>query len=642
MLERLRQELNPAQLEAVLHDEGPLLVIAGAGSGKTRTLTYRAARLVWGGVPPEAILLLTFTRKAAREMLRRAALLLDARCEQIAGGTFHSFANTILRRHGSRIGLSPAFTIIDRADMEQLLGLLAKETGAQPRHGAFPRKRTLAEIFSKCANKVWSLEETLDRDYPHFRPYLEALADLRQAYTRQKQAQQLLDYDDLLLHLRDLLTGDPEACARVAGRYRSIMVDEYQDTNRIQAEIVFALARPHGNIMVVGDDSQSIYSFRGADFRNIMDFPRVFPQTRVITLEENYRSTAPILDLTNAIIAQAQEGYPKHLFTQHAQGPRPVLVHAGSENSQSRFVVDKVRELAAGGVPLEEIAVLFRAGYHSFDLELELTREDLPFVKYGGFKFIESAHIKDLLAHLRVAANPYDRVSWQRLLLLVPKVGPKGADKLYRAGVAAQGGLAGFLADPLPGAGGTGLKRLRELLAALADPEIPPARAGEAVLRYYLPILRETYDDHPRRARDLEQLLQMMERYPRLEPFLAEVTIEPPTAVADDALSLADDPAGRLVLSTVHSAKGLEWHTVFVIWALDGRFPSIHSLDAPEQLDEELRLMYVAATRARVNLFFLSPGHIFDRASGLVLNRPSRFLEGMAAGVLKRESAEIW
>jgi DNA helicase-2/ATP-dependent DNA helicase PcrA len=642
MIERYRKELNPAQLEAVMHDKGPLLVIAGAGSGKTRTLTYRAARLVEDGVPPDAILLLTFTRKAAREMLRRAALLLDARCERIAGGTFHSFANTVLRRHAPRVGLSPGFSIIDRVDMEQLLGLLLKETGAPPDHGAFPRKRTLAEIFSKCANKVWSLEETIDRDYPHFAPYLESLQALRTAYTRQKEQQQLLDYDDLLLKLRDLLTGDPETRDALAGGYRSIMVDEYQDTNRIQAEIVFALARPHGNIMVVGDDSQSIYSFRGADFRNIMDFPRVFPDARVITLEENYRSTAPILEVTNAILSQAQEGYPKHLFTQHSVGPRPVLVHAGSENSQSRFVVDKVRELSAGGVPLEDIAVLFRAGFHSFDLELELTREGLPFVKYGGFKFIESAHIKDLLAHLRVLANPYDRISWHRLLLLIPKVGPKSVEKIYRAGVAAQRGLAGFLPDPLPAGGGAGLKRLRELLDALGDPHLSPSRAGEAVYRYYHPILRDTYDDHPRRARDLEQLLQMMERYRSLERFLSEVTIEPPTAVSDNSLSLADDTADRLVLSTVHSAKGLEWHTVFILWALDGRFPSIHSLEAPEQLDEELRLMYVAATRARVNLFFLSPGYVFDRASGMVLNRPSRFLEGMPAAVLKRESAEIW
>ena len=421
--ERFQAELNAAQFEAVFHDDGPLLVIAGAGSGKTRTLTYRTARLVQEGHLPETILLLTFTRKAAGEMLQRASRLLDSRCHQIAGGTFHSFANMILKRYASALDYPNSFSIIDRQDAEALIGMVVKELVDIPKLGAFPRKKTLADIFSKTANKDASLEDIVDAEYPHFFPYMDVLETIQRGYTEMKRQQAMMDYDDLLNNLWILLDQYPELRARITARYRHVMVDEYQDTNRVQARIVNHLAGNHRNIMVVGDDSQSIYSFRGADFRNIMDFPQLFPDTKVITLEENYRSAVPILNLTNRLIDQAVEKYPKTLFSNREGHHPPQLVHTGSENSQSRFVVDKVLELAHQGVPLNDIAILFRAGFHAFDLEVELTREGIAYVKYGGFKFMESAHIKDILAHLRILINPYDRISWFRILLLVEKIG---------------------------------------------------------------------------------------------------------------------------------------------------------------------------------------------------------------------------
>ncbi len=640
--ERFRTELNAVQYEAVFHDSGPLLVIAGAGSGKTRTLTYRAARLVEEGVPPGRILLLTFTRKAADEMLKRATLLLDHRCRQIAGGTFHSFAYTVLRRYAPQVGFPHRFTIIDRADAESLIGMLAKARLSGPRHGAFPRKRTLVDIFSKAANKDLGLEEIIDDEYSHFRPYSDEIRTLQADYVAAKTEQALMDYDDLLIKLHHLLESQSDLQQQIAGQFAHLMVDEYQDTNLIQARIVYLLAHQHHNIMVVGDDSQSIYSFRGANFRNIMDFPELFPQTRILTLEENYRSVAPILALTNQLIEQAVEKYPKHLFSRKAIGNPPALVHTGSENSQSRFIVDKIRELRREEVPLEDIAVLFRAGFHAFDLELELNREGIAYVKYGGFKFMEFAHIKDVLAHMRVLTNPYDRLSWARILLLIDKIGPKTAERLYDAIVSRAEGLHGFLAMEVPPRLEGGLAPLQELFREVEDADQVPVEIGERILTYYHPLLVKRYDDHPKRLLHLEQLLMMTEKYDRLEPFLSSVTLEPPSVAIGDTFGTGNPRKDHLVLSTVHSAKGLEWHTVFIIWAMDGRFPSFMSTEDPDQLDEELRLMYVAATRARENLFFMCPDQAYDRISGMILSRPSRFIDGLPEDVLVRQSADIW
>lgn len=640
--ERLRTELNPAQFEAVSHDDGPLIVIAGAGSGKTRTLTYRAARLVADGHAPEKILLLTFTRKAAGEMLQRASRLLDTRCHQIAGGTFHSFANSVLKRFAAALGFPNGFSIIDRPDAESLVGFVVKDKIDVPKFGAFPRKKTLTNIFSMMANKDASLEDILDIEYPHFFPYLDVLQEIQVGYTAIKKQQALMDYDDLLNNLWILLDQHPEIRERITTRYRHVMVDEYQDTNRVQARIVRHLAGDHHNIMVVGDDSQSIYSFRGADFRNIMEFPALFPDTRLITLEENYRSAEPILALTNRLIDQAIEKYPKTLFSKRGGAKPPQLVHTGSENSQSRFVVDKVLELSRQGIPLNDIAVLFRAGFHAFDLEVELTREGITYVKYGGFKFMESAHIKDILAYLRVLCNPYDRLSWFRILLLVDKIGPKSADTLYNNVRQQAKGLQGFLEDESKLALKPDMQRLKELMAAIDDPTLSPTSRGELVLTYYLPILKHRFDDHPKRVRDLEQLLTIMETYDSLATFLEEMTLEPPTTTVSGAFKPADDQEDRLVLSTVHSAKGLEWHTVFILWTLDGRFPSLMATENEGQLDEELRLMYVAATRAREQLYFMCPSQVYDRVSGMLLSQPSRFLAGLPDTILERQSGALW
>jgi DNA helicase-2/ATP-dependent DNA helicase PcrA len=627
--------LNSSQLEAVTHATGPLLVIAGAGSGKTRTLTYRAAYLVEKGVAPTAILLLTFTRKASQEMLRRAAQLLDERCEKISGGTFHSFANAMLRKYASHIGLDPAFGILDRVDSENLIGILRKEMQPETSHRAFPRKKTLADIFSRAINKGLTIEEVIDIDYPHFVPYLEVIHQLHQNFETRKRDHHFLDYDDLLVFFHRLLGVSPEIRERISSNYQYIMVDEYQDTNKIQAEILYLLTNVNKNIMVVGDDAQSIYAFRGANFRNIIDFPKIFPGTRIVALEENYRSIQPILTLTNVIISRAKERYTKNLFTRKSGGTSPVMVNAEDEYCQSRFVIDQIKNLQQQGVALNQIAVLFRASFHSFDLEIELSREGISFLKMGGFKFIESAHIKDVLAHLRVMANVYDRISWYRILLLIEKIGPKSAGRIFEAIIKEKSGHTGLLSAKIGPI--KGLERLMKLFSYLDARPMTVAEMGQTIMDYYLPLLRETYDDHPRRARDLEHLIEIMGRYKSLNQFLSDMALEPPTVSFENSLYDGASGTDRLILSTIHSAKGLEWHTVFVIWALDGRFPSVQTLHKEEELEEELRLMYVAATRAKEKLFFTYPGNVYDRNTGLMLNRPSRYLEGIADDILEKQ-----
>ncbi|MBW2441148.1 MAG: ATP-dependent helicase [Deltaproteobacteria bacterium] len=632
--------LNASQYEAITATEGPLLVIAGAGSGKTRTLTYRVARLVEAGVSPSGILLLTFTRKAAQQMLERATELLDSRCGKVAGGTFHSFGNSILRKYAPHMGLAPGFAIMDRADAEAAISILRKEIHAGPKHRSFPRKHTLANIFSRAVNKMTTIEDVVYDDYAHLSSDMEAIALIFQAYQNHKREHQLLDFDDLLVYLQQLLKGHPDIRERIASSYRYIMVDEYQDTNKIQAEILYLLTGVHQNIMVVGDDSQSIYAFRGANFRNIMEFPKMFPGTRIITLEENYRSVQPILNLTNVIIDQAMEKYSKTLFTRREGGSTPVLVSARDENSQSLFVVHKIQELIDQGVALNQIAVLFRAGFHSFDLEIELNREQMPFIKVGGFRFVESAHIKDVLAHLRVIANPHDRISWYRILLLINKIGPTTAQKVFEAIRNEGSGYTGLLTVNSTGGALKGLKRLKELFAQIDSFPMSVVKMGEAVVKHYLPILKERHDDHPKREKDLEQLLAIMERYDNLGNFLTDMALEPPNTSVGDTFAAESAAKDRLVLSTVHSAKGLEWHTVFIIWALDGRFPSAQSIYKAEDLEEELRLMYVAATRARENLYFTYPGQVYDRSVGVMLNQPSRFIAMVPEDILEHRWAE--
>lgn len=628
-----KEALNPAQYEAVTTLHGPILVIAGAGSGKTRTLTYRVARLVEEGVPPSAILLLTFTRKAAQEMLRRAAALLDQRCEKVAGGTFHSFANLTLRRYAEKLGFQSGFSILDRADAEDVINLLRTRMGLNLKGRRFPRKRTITTIYSRAVNKVLPVREVIFEDYPHFLKEAENLLHLCEEYKAYKRENLLMDYDDLLIHLRTLLDNNPDVQETLSQTYRYIMVDEYQDTNKIQADIIRFLASTHNNVMVVGDDSQSIYAFRGANFRNIMDFPALFPGTNIVKLEENYRSTQPILAIANEIIGRAKEKYTKVLFTQKGYGTVPALVAAEDERMQSLFVSQRILELREEGIPLNQIAVLFRASYHSFDLEIELNQRNIPFVKVGGFKFMETAHIKDLLAHLKILANPLDTVSWHRVLLLVENIGPKTAEEIFHCVTRSSIGLKGLATVKPRPRYARAFERLSKEMESLDGSHLPLVETGAKLLRYYEPILEKKYDDYPKRAKDLEHLLTIMERYRRLEDFLSDMALEPPNASVDDMLA-TDYEDEQLVLSTIHSAKGLEWHTVFIISALEGRFPVTYAARSDEEMEEELRLMYVAATRAKENLYLTYPINIYDRGAGMVFSRPSRFIEGISEAML--------
>ena len=629
-----RKELNAAQYDAATAVDGPILIIAGAGTGKTRTLVYRVAHLIDQGIDPRSILLLTFTRRAAEEMIRRASYLIDGRCDQVAGGTFHSFANLVLRHHARYVDLEPSFTIMDRPDSEDVIQLIRADMGLNTKERRFPRKQTVAEIISMSRNKKTLLGELIELEYPHLADVQEELSEISRRYTSYKAEKSLVDYDDLLTKLRDLLAGNDEVRQRMSDTYRYIMVDEYQDTNHLQAEIVRLLAATHDNVAVVGDDAQSIYSFRGADFRNIMDFPKDFPGCRVIKLEENYRSTQPILNLTNEIIERAREGYEKHLFTNKKSGKRPRLVQAGSEHMQSQFVCQKILELREEGVPLWDIAVLFRSSFHSFDLEIELTRQNIPFVKRGGFQFMEAAHVKDLLAHMRVLANPNDAISWSRILLLLEGVGPGASQKIIKWLLAGGQPVERLRSYNAKGKVAHALSTLAQVLEAAQEVDLPSEQV-QYLLQYYVPILKQQHpDDHPKRMRDLEHFYGMTERYRSLERLLSDMALEPPNDSIAGELAVNPDE-GPLILSTIHSAKGLEFHSVFIIWALEGRFPSFYNINSTEELEEERRLLYVAATRAKINLFITYPTRIFDKSLRMVLSRPSQFIDAMPQRLLE-------
>jgi len=598
--------LNPAQLEAVTASNGPILVIAGAGSGKTRTLVYRVARLVESGASPESILLLTFTRKASQEMLDRAAALSDARCRFVSGGTFHSLALRVLRRHAESVGYNNAFTILDRSDMEEVIHSLIPALQMPKTTQRFPKRGTLANILSKAANLQTPVEACVLEEYGQFVEVAPQIEHLGRLYAAYKKTHQVMDYDDLIISFQRLLRDNRDVRAELSLQYSHIMVDEYQDTNGIQAEIVKWLAHEHQNIMVVGDDSQSIYSFRGANYRNMLDFPSLFPKTKIIKLEQNYRSTQPILALTNALMEQATERYTKCLFTNRSGGDRPTVINTKTEHGQALLVSRYIKEHVAMGRSLDDIAVLFRAAYHSFELEAELTRQHIPYVKYGGFKFLESAHIKDFLAHMRVLVNRDEAISWIRILRLVKNVGLGKSQNIIEWMKKENISLDRIAAWPGAGKREGGLKALGELLGQLTARETTPRKAVERVMAYYLPILKEKFDDYPRREKELEQLIPMAERYKKMGSFLDDLVLEPPSSTADVEPGLGRKTA--LTLSTVHSAKGLEWPVVFIIWVMEGRFPSSMSYSNPLSLEEERRLMYVAATRAKDQLIITYPG----------------------------------
>jgi DNA helicase-2/ATP-dependent DNA helicase PcrA len=617
-------ELNPSQLKAVESIHGPHLVIAGAGSGKTRVLVHRVAYLVQHGIAAEQILLLTFTRRAAEEMLQRASLLLDERCRKVSGGTFHSFANLILRKYAKLLEINNNFTILDQADSEDAVNLMRTQLNFHKSKKTFPRKHAILEVISKSVNKSAEISAVLLDEYPQFIEFTEEIKKIRDEYNKYKRQKSLLDYDDLLVFLKNLLTKHEAVRASLSAKYKYIMIDEYQDTNKLQAHIVCLLAAEHANIMVVGDDAQSIYSFRGANFKNIIDFPKIFKGTKIITLEENYRSTQPILNLTNAVIAQAKEKFEKNLYTRKKGGSIPVFIDCPDENSQSVFVAEKILELREEGIALKDIAVLFRSGWHSNDLEIELASRNIPFAKYGGQKFVEAAHIKDLVSYLRIAYNRQDQVSWLRALLLIPKIGPKTATKIIEA-IPSQAKLEQLWQN------NDELKKFFQLLQEVDVEVDSPAKIIESFFGYYQPLLKIKYDDFNKRLNDLDSLLRIAQRYKTCEQFLVDLALEPPERMIVEP-TRKDKEGALLTLSTIHSAKGLEWHTVFLIYVAEGHLPSYLSLETEEEIEEERRLFYVAATRAKVNLFLLKP-HL-DRSprsfmdnGGSVFTQVSRFLE---------------
>ncbi|RMH20429.1 MAG: ATP-dependent helicase [Acidobacteria bacterium] len=602
----LERDLNAAQRAAACAGAGAHLVVAGAGSGKTRTLVYRVAYLVSQGVAPESILLLTFTRRAAQEMLRRAAALLDERCRRVAGGTFHAFAYLVLRRYGELLGYGDGFTILDRGDAADLVGLLRSEGGFARRGRRFPRKDTLLELFSKSVNTGRDLAALLAEDYPQFADDLADVERLGRRYAERKKAQNVMDYDDLLVNLRDLLVEHAGARRQICSRYRHVLVDEYQDTNRLQAHIAALLASAHGNLMVVGDEAQSIYGFRGASFANIIDFPKVFPDARTTLLEQNYRSIQPILDLGNAVLARARQSFGKRLYSELPGDDKPLLVRTDDEHGQARFVAERVLELREEGVPLAEMAVLVRAAWHTNALEIELGRRNVPFRKYGGLRFVEAAHVKDLCALLKLGQNPTDAAAWHRFLQLYDGIGPTTAQRLAAEVIDAGGDLA-VLARPhlRRRPYGRDLARLKEVLDAISRPDLGLAGQLEHAVRYYQTLLPQRYDDAARRQRDLGTLEVIAERYDALDAFLSDLAIDPPDFTRP---SREHDPEDEhLTLSTVHSAKGLEWRVVFVLNLVNGYFPSFPSFGDAEAYEEERRLFYVAVTRAQRRLYLLKP-----------------------------------
>lgn len=623
-----KNELNPSQYEAASAVEGEFLIIAGAGTGKTRTLVYRVSRLIEMGYDPQSILLLTFTRKSANEMMNRAALLLDNRCSRILGGTFHSFANLTLRKYSKAAGVDSSFTILDQGDCEDIINLIRSQAGFISKEKRFPNKQTLNKVFSFSVNTGRKVEDLIEENYPHFIAQIDKILDIQKVFTDYKRRNNLLDYDDLLLYLRDFLNDPADKAKHLLSSIKFVMVDEYQDTNKLQSEIVKGLTRISKNIMVVGDDSQAIYSFRGADFKNILEFPKLFPGVNIIKLEENYRSTQSILNFANHINEHAVEKYTKVLYTKHGMGELPQIIATANENLQSKFIVEKILDLREENVPLQDIAVLFRSSYFSFDLEIELNKANIPYQKFGGMKFVETAHIKDVLAFLRIASNPKDVVSWYRVLLLHEGIGPKTAQKILDELATARITIKSDPDRMEHFKYAEKLGALFQLLYQLHTKKELPSEKVQRVFDYYHPIFKSAYDDWNKRSKDLEIFHNITENYTSLDSLLSDLAIEP---ILDSVIDIgAEDKEEEFItLSTIHSAKGLEWHSVFIIHAVEGFFPSSRAADSLEQLEEERRLMYVASTRAKRNLFVTYPMNMFDREAGTTLSKPSRFISDM-------------
>ena len=613
--------LDERQREAVVHGDDPLLVVAGAGTGKTTTLAHRVAHLIDRGVRPERILVLTFARRAAAEMLARVDGLLRtapgdrAASGRVWGGTFHAVATRLLRLHGQQIGLHPGFTIHGRGDSEDLLDVLRAELDLARGDRRFPRKATCMDIYSRCVNAREPLEDLLARAFPWCAEHAEGLKLLYRTYVARKAAQDVLDYDDLLFYLDGLLA-DPAAGRAVRERFDAVLVDEYQDTNALQADLLERL-RPGGRgLTAVGDDAQAIYSFRAATVRNILDFGTRYPAARTVVLTQSFRSTGPLLEATNRVMAQARERHAKELWSPRRGGERPELVTCRDEEEQTGLVVGRVLSRREEGVDLRRQAVLFRASHHSAHLEIELGRRGIPFRKYGGLRFVETAHVRDLLAVLRLVENPRDLVAGVRVLALLPGIGPRLARALVDP-VVADGGFAPWRSARPPAAAAAPFAELVALCEELSAPRAPPLPAQlHRVRAFYAPLCEARYGHADARLRDLDELERAAGAFPDRATLLAELTLEPPQSTQDLAgsPSLDDD---YLVLSTIHSAKGLEFDAVYVIHAADGNIPSDLATGSADEIDEELRLLYVALSRARDHLSVFFPLRYYDRPAGV-------------------------
>ncbi len=646
------RELNAQQYAAVSATEGPSLVIAGAGAGKTRTLTYRVAWLIEHRTPPDRILLLTFTNKAAKEMMRRVSDLLGNDVSNLWGGTFHSVGNRILRRHAEVLGWRPDFTILDREDAKDLIQACVDESGVDVKETRFPKPDVLGDIFSMALNTRRPIAETLAQDYDHFAPLAHKIEEIAARYHARKQATNGMDFDDLLTQWLALLRDFPDLRDFYQRRFQFILVDEYQDTNSLQGEIIDRLAAIHKNLMVVGDDAQSIYAWRGANYKNILEFPQRYFGCQTFKIEVNYRSTPEILAFANSAIAANVHQFQKELAAARPSGMKPVEVACMDSGEQAAFVAQRALELRDEGIPLNEMAVLYRSHFHALELQLELTRRNIPFSITSGIRFFEQAHVKDVAAYLKLVHNAHDEISFKRLVRMMPGVGGKGADKLWHAFRAAcsvpELGVAHATRDTqhaapelavalqkcsssVPKKTAAAWAQFTATIAQLCDPEV--RAKTDAMIRLvleagYEDYLKATYTNFRQRLEDLEQLAVFARQFPTMEDFLTQLALL--TNVEAEGDKPSEDDHEKIRLSSIHQAKGLEFRVVFVIMLCDGKFPSQRSVDSPDALEEERRLFYVAVTRAKDELYLIHPLMIYTQGMGEQMQQPSRFLAEVA------------
>ncbi len=617
--------LNPAQLAAVLITEKPVLVIAGAGSGKTRVIVHRVSYLIERGIDAQSILLLTFTRKASREMLDRVETLLqDKRVGNVTGGTFHSFSAFILRKYSNLLNLPPNFTIIDASDSEDIIDLIRTELKYNTKDKKFPRKERIHDIISYSRNRNSTISSIVHEQYTGLTDYIPDIELIYSGYSRYKILSKILDFDDLMEILRNSLRDNPRFREYLQKQYQYVMVDEFQDTNIVQKQIVDFISEKHRRIMVVGDDAQSIYAFRGANYENILRFPETYPECIVVKIEENYRSNQKILDFTNSIIDNARIGYKKKLFTKNSRQNIPVIKRVCDQQEEAVFIVDRIMELSEQNVPLNEIAVLNRADWHNRYIQVEMSKRGIPYVVVGGFRFNERMHIKDIISYLRITYNPSDAVAWHRVLKYIGGVGQVTAGSI----------ISEFHSSRDPFSFEAFKQRkfhdellmLGKMIARASQPEYTLTQKVEIIIEYYAPILKERADDYYIRMQDVAVLSDLSKRYRDLDKFLSDFALDPPSKrVADQSKPLIDEGEedGKVTISTVHSAKGLEWYAVFIPHALEGMFPSNRATNI-EEMEEERRLFYVACSRAKEELYITFPRSIYSYDA--VFHLPSRFL----------------